>query len=130
MANAAKKIHNLNSFSDNDIYDEWIKPNIRFSALNVYLQNVVRTESTIQYNVMIYYGDRLLQDCSNRNAIFDDGVNIILTMLESLPDDISYDTPVQFTPFEQQFADQLAGIYCTVNFEVPYEIGKCGLELI
>jgi len=53
-----------------------------------------------------------------------------LTLLEHLPDEYDYITPVQFTPFEQQFADNLAGVYSQVIFETEYDLGKCGLELI
>lgn len=77
---------------------------------------------------MLYYGDRLLKDGSNRNAIFDDGVSVLLTLLDKLPDELTYQTPVVFTPFEQQFSDNLAGVYCQVIFETEYELGTCGLE--
>lgn len=130
MKEVSETIHNVNSFSDNDIYDEWIKPDIKFSAVNAYLQNVNRNDNTIEYTIMLYYGDRLLKDGSNRNAIFDDGVSVLLTLLDKLPDELTYETPVVFTPFEQQFADNLAGVYCQVIFEMEYELGTCGLETI
>jgi len=130
LRKAASKVHNINSFNDDDIYTDWNRPNIRFSALNVYLQSASRTDNTIQYTIMVYYGDRLTVNMDNRNSIFDDGINAILTVLENLPDELTYEVPVVFTPFEQQFADQLAGVYCQVVFETEYEIGKCGLELI
>lgn len=37
MKEVSETIHNINAFSDNDIYDEWIKPDIKFSAVNAYL---------------------------------------------------------------------------------------------
>lgn len=128
MRDAAGTIHNLNSFNDDDIYDSWIRPDIKFSALNVYLMNAQRTNSTIEYTIMVYYGDRLLEDGSNRNAIWDDGINVILTWLERLDDEISYTIPVVFNPFEQKFADNLAGVYCQLTIEAEYELGRCGLE--
>lgn len=129
MCDVAGRIHNVNSFYAADIYDAWSRHNIQYSSIAAYLMSAERSENLVSYNVMLYYGDRLLKDGSNREAIWDDGIRIIMTLLDNLPVEVEYTTPVVFNTFEQQFADVLAGVYTQVSIDCPFEQGQCGLPL-
>lgn len=125
----ALAIKNINSFSTNDVYETYNKTDIRYSNLSFCPVNAVREDNVMRYEFMVYYADRLLvfDHESNKNEIYETGVDIIMSLLNSLDDDIMYDIPLQFTYFEQQFSDYLAGVYAQVTLEVPYEQGNCEL---
>lgn len=124
----ALKQHNVNSFSSNDVYDEWNKPHTQYASVNIGLESADRTENTIVYNCVLYYGDRLLQNANNKIAIQDDAVKVLQGIISNLPDDITYYTPINYTVFEQEFADYIAGAYCRVRLETEFDQGNCSLD--
>lgn len=124
----ALKQHNVNSFSSNDVYDEWNKPHTQYASVNIGLESADRTENTIIYNCVLYYGDRLLQNASNKIAIQDDAVKVLQGIISNLPDEITYYTPINYTIFEQEFADYIAGAYCRVRLETEFDQGNCSLD--
>lgn len=69
--------HNLvHSTYDGDVYTNWNTTEVKFGSVNVGVETIQRAENYIQYDVILYYADRLLQDNQNANAIYADGVNI------------------------------------------------------
>ena len=80
------------------------------------------------YNAIIYYGDRLLEDKSNRNAIWSDATQVIQSIIgtvNSVDGEITISYPYNLTLFEQKFADELAGAYAEISIEVE-GVGECG----
>lgn len=129
IKNAAEAISNINSFTTKDVYEAYNEANIEYSNIAVGLETANRTSNTIQYNCIIYYADRLLQDASNKLAIHDDGIRNIQAILNMLPDEISYNTPVVYTTFEQEFSHYLAGVYARITFEVEFDFGACDIDI-
>ena len=67
--------------------------------MNVGIENIWRNANTIQYDVVFYYADRLLQDNANTNAIYSDGVNVLQSIINLLEEDVDIAYPIQYTPF-------------------------------
>ena len=124
----ALKQHNVNSFSSDDVYEYWNRPHTQYASVNIGLESADRTENTIVYNCVLYYGDRLLQNASNKIAIQDDAVKVLQAIISNLPDNITYYTPINYTVFEQEFADYIAGAYCRVRLETEFDQGNCSLD--
>lgn len=117
---------NVNTYTEGDVYENWHK-NIKYSAVNMGLESATRTGSTIVYNVILYYADRATSDNANKLNIYDDGINVIQSILDAIPDEIGYATPIEYTPFEQSFEDVLVGCYARISLECEYDLGRCGL---
>lgn len=124
----ALKQHNVNSFSSEDVYEYWNRPHTQYASVNIGLESADRTENTIVYNCVLYYGDRLLQNANNKIAIQDDAVKVLQGIISNLPDEITYYTPINYTVFEQEFADYIAGAYCRVRLETEFDQGNCSLD--
>ena len=122
---AAKRIKLVNSVFDGDVYTNWNTETVSYGSVNIGLEDMTKSENTITYNLILYYGDRLLQDKSNMNSIWVDGFNVLQSIINGLPDEISYKTPITYIPFEQKFGDYLAGVYVRVGIEVDYDLGSC-----
>jgi hypothetical protein len=43
---------------------------------------------------VLYYGDRLLQDDSNANAVYADGINVLQTIINSLEEELEVSSPI------------------------------------
>jgi len=124
-----ERIHNMGCFYTSDVYEAWNRSDVRYSSVVMYLTGAQREENVITYNVLLYYGDRLLMDCSNRDAIFDDGIRVLTTVIDNLPYEVEYTTPITYNTFEQQFMDNLAGVYVNLQLDCMFDQGKCGLPL-
>lgn len=129
MRENSLRVHNVNSFYIDDVYSAWGNHNVPYSSVSVYLLSADRDHNLVTYNIMMYYGDRLLVNNSNRDQIFDDGIRVLQTVLDNLPYDVEYNYPVTYQTFEQQFGDNLAGVYAQVQIDCPFEQGECGLPL-
>ena len=118
----------VKSVCDGDVYSNWNTTELKFASVNVAIENISRTENQITYDLILYYGDRLLQDESNANAIVADGVNVLQTILNSLDEELEVNTPIQYTPFAQSFADYLGGVYCRVTIAADFALGNCLMD--
>ena len=63
------------------------------------METITRNETNAEYAVVLYYADRLLQDRSNSEAVYNDAVNVLQTILTNLNEDLEVVYPVQYTPF-------------------------------
>lgn len=118
------------SFFSGDVYDNWNSAEVAFGSIDVGISNITNLDNRSTYTLIIYYGDRLLQDKSNSNELITDGVNTIQSVLNILNtiDFINVQEPVIYTPFEQQFMDYLAGVYCQVDIVTDSAIGECAVD--
>lgn len=121
---------NINYAGDGDVYTLNSLPNIDYSVFFV-TQNDHSIESdTITYNLNLFYIDRISDSEDNTLNIQSDGMlqltNIINTLVFS--EDVDVDGEINFVPFIQRFADQCAGVYCTVRFIVDNSLGSCSYE--
>lgn len=118
----AASLSMVQSVYSEDVYINWNSKEVKFASVNVAVETITRNETNAEYAVVLYYADRLLQDRSNSEAVYNDAVNVLQTILTNLNEDLEVVYPVQYTPFSQKFADYLAGAYCRVNIQAPFDI--------
>lgn len=129
IKNVSESTKFVNSICSGDVYENWNSAEIKYGSINIGLENVERGENTITYNVILYYGDRMLQDKSNREQIWSNGVNVLQSILNGIDDDdVTVGLPIQYIPFEQKFADFLAGVYANVRIVCDFELGSCEID--
>lgn len=76
--------------------------------------------SLVTYAFTFFYVDRLTSDASNQLEVHSVGVQTLDNILRSLDDlDISASAAYTFQTFNQRFLDECAGVYCTVQLQVP-----------
>ena len=124
----AGNVHTVRSVYDGDVYTIWNTGEIKYASFVVSIKNVQRSGNTRSYSILLYYGDRLMSDCSNRIGIWDDATNTLQSVLNKLSnlDCVVGDYTVIL--FEQKFLDLLAGGYVEVNIEVEDELGECEMN--
>lgn len=120
----------IKSVYDGDVYEVWDNSEVNFGSLNFGLQNISYDSNLCTYTFIFYYGDRLLQDKSNVNEIYTDGINAIQSVLNILNEQYRVDIPesINYIPFQQQFCDYLAGVYATVEISTESTIGLCSID--
>lgn len=118
------------SVYDGDVYENWNSTEIKYGSVNISLQSVSYDSNLVTYTIILYYGDRLLQDKSNVNSIYSDGVRILQSTINQLDKEEGVDVPdtVSYTPFEQKFMDYLAGMYASVDITTSSELGLCDID--
>lgn len=120
----------VNSVYDGDVYTNWNSSTVKYGSVNIGIE-AVRVEGQLAYHdLILYYGDRLLQSDTNSNNIYVDGINTLQSIINLLNtiDYVNIDAPVTYTPFNQSFADYLAGVYCRVTITTDSSLGMCSLD--
>ena len=118
----------VKSFYTNSVYECWNTEEVKYGSISFCITKTQMRERTMTYDAIIYYGDRLLEDKSNRNAIWSDATQVIQSIIgtvNSIDGEITISYPYNLTLFEQKFADELAGAYAEISIEVE-GIGECG----
>lgn len=118
----------VKSFYTNSVYECWNAEEVKYGSISFCITKTQMRERTMTYDAIIYYGDRLLEDKSNRNAIWSDATQVIQSIIgtvNSVDGEISISYPYNLTLFEQKFADELAGAYAEISIEVE-GVGECG----
>lgn len=67
----------------------------------------------IRYNFTLYYVDRLRADIRNQVEVQSVGMSVIGNVLRMLEDKGITAETYEFQPFNQRFADECAGVYCS-----------------
>lgn len=121
----------IQSAFDGDVYANWNSAEIKYASFNVGLQSVTYNNNLMTYSLILYYGDRLLQDKTNVNQIYTDGINALQSIVNFLnkASNVEISDEIIYTPFEQNFADYLAGVYTTINLTTGSSLGTCYDEL-
>lgn len=73
---------------------------------------------TTAYTFNLFYVDRLTADHKNKTEIQSVGLQVLGNILRSFVDYIGV-SDARFQPFTERFADECAGVYCTVTLTVP-----------
>lgn len=115
---------------DGDVYENWNKAEAKYGSFNIGLKSINYNGNLVTYTFLLYYGDRLLQDKSNINNVYIDGVNVIQSVVNILNSSykMDIDESVNYTPFEQQFMDYLGGVYAQVDITTDSPIGLCSMD--
>ena len=121
---------NINYVGDGDVYTLNSLPNIDYSVFFITQNDHSIYQDTITYSLNLFYIDRISDSEDNVLNIQSDGMlqltNVINTLVFS--EDVDVDGDITFTPFIQRFADQCAGVYCTVRFIVDNNLGTCNYD--
>lgn len=127
LINIAKKQPNINYTGEGDIYTLNSLPNIDYSVFYVTQSNHTQREDTINYNLTLFYIDRVNSNGNNVLQIQSTGMlalNNIINNFNNL-----YDVEVgdiDYTTFVHRFQDDCAGIYANVTITADAELGLCG----
>ena len=84
ICKVAGQILNVNSTTVGDIYTTLAEPNIRFSNINISLENVDKDGSNLTYNMILYYSDRVIQDDKNIIEIQTDAIQKLSALITIL----------------------------------------------
>lgn len=120
----------IESVYDGDVYEMWNSAEAKYGSVNIGLQSMTYNDQNITYTFVLYYGDRLMQDKTNANSIYTDGIRILQSILNTLSEkhDIIVQDSIIYTPFQQKFMDFLAGVYVQVDLTTDSELGLCGIS--
>lgn len=133
IVDIAKEVKTVHSSQKGDVYSIWNSQEVKYSSFVVSIRSVTRNVNMRTYNLLLYYGDRLLQSFDNKTAIWDDATNTIqsvINKLESYTNCIVNDD-YNIILFEQNFSDLLAGGYVELSVSIEDELGECEMnELI
>lgn len=125
----ASGVKTVRSAYDGDVYTIWNTGEIKYASFVVGVTSINRLDNSRQYNLILYYGDRLLNNGRNKNAIWDDAANTLQTVINKLQsslDEVVGEYDIQL--FEQKFEDMLAGGYVNLSIEVEDGLGECEMN--
>lgn len=127
LINIAKKQPNINYTGEGDIYILNSLPNIDYSVFYITQNNHTQREDTVNYNLTLFYIDRVNSNGNNVLQIQSTGMlalNNIINNFNNL-----YDVEVgdiDYTTFVHRFQDDCAGVYANVTITADAELGTCG----
>lgn len=116
-----------NSFFWGDPYEEWNNRGVQYISICAGYEGSVVDENFVTHNFIFYAADRLIEGEGNRAQCFDTAINAIEVGLNfcKQDDNLIIEGPRNYTPFRQNFADHLAGVYTRVSFQLPNTIANC-----
>ena len=112
-----------------DIY-EYLngKPNVKYAAVNIDINQSTRNDNLITYSVYLYYIDRLTEDKSNWMEVKTTAEQVLNSIVNYAAEIGDVDDGWTINYFEQQFSDYCAGGYVQFNLEVPNVMGDCLID--
>lgn len=103
-------IFRLNSYADARYgVFAWVQGRHRVDSL---------TPDFIRYSFTLYYVDRLRNDIANQVEVQSTGIETLQNVLRMLRDAGIEPETYEFQAFNQRFADECAGVFCSVTFLV------------
>lgn len=125
----AIKKPNINYVGVGNVYDLNEKPDVKYSVIYLTPSKTDIYENYISHSITIFYIDRLTDNLDNKLDIQSNGAREITNVINHLvnTEDIEVDYPISFTPFNQRFVDDCAGVFTTITFTVDGE-GLCFFE--
>ena len=105
-------------FTTGDIFQINSKDNI-FPLTHLYIDSVEQYQSSIVYNIVLYYVDMLLDDRSNETLIQSDGLDILNGICNDFINsfDVMVRLPITSTLFTERFTAECAGSYMRMRLE-------------
>lgn len=90
-----------------------------FPLTNLAVESVEQYQSTIAYNIIIFYVDMLLDDRSNETLIQSDGLDILNDIANYFINsfDVTVRLPITSTLFTERFTAECAGAYIRLRLE-------------
>lgn len=105
----------------------WIeKLNFRensYPLTHLYVESVEQYQTTVVYNLYLYYVDMLLDDRSNESIVQSDGLDILNDICNDFINDFNVliRLPVVSTLFTEKFTSECAGVYVKLRIEYKKE---------
>ena len=129
LTKTAKKLPNINYVNVGNVYDLNSKPDVDYSLIYLTYQNSEVNENEVRHNIVMFYIDRLTDGFDNRLDIQSDGIKTITNIVNTIVnlEDVEVDMPMAFTPFNQRFAEDCAGVFTTITFIVDGD-GNCHFD--
>ena len=123
----------VKSYYNTSVYECWNNQNVKYGSVVFVVKSVREQNSIAKFDCVLYYGDRLNDNKTNRDAIQSDAIGVINNIVSRLncSDNIEFVTyPVQSTIFEQKFADELAGAYANLTIDLQSTGDCCDYNLL
>lgn len=123
----AKEKPNIRTALEGNVYDLNKMPDVEYNVFWLTQGQHKVSESQITYTFTMFYINRLTEDKGNRTDIHSDGIIELTNIINTVADDIGCDVdyPLNFTVFNERFADECAGVFTTVNIVVDNDLGNC-----
>ena len=92
----------VNSYYNESVYECWNTKEVKYGSVVMDFTNVTSAMNVTNYTAMFYYGDRLTEGKTNKNAIRSDAVTVLDAIIGKLyeTDGISITFNNSYTLFE------------------------------
>lgn len=121
----ALKHPNVNSAYEGNIYDILnAKPDNRYASVVITQQSHTTDEIYDHYGFVIFYVDRLVDDMEeNRVQIQSIGKSMLGNIITAFCNEFEAECDnISYQPFTQRFADETAGVYCTITIDTVKDV--------
>ena len=121
MKMLALKHPNINSACEGNIYDIMnANPQQKYATVIITQQSHTQDDTYDHYGFNIFYVDRLVDDMdSNRVQIQSTGKSMLANIIKSFCDEFDGECEnINFQTFTERFADECAGVYCTITIDM------------
>lgn len=120
LERAARLQPSVGSIVQNDVFRLNSMPDAKYGVFAWTQQQHVLAGDTFIFAFALFYVDRLTEDGGNEVEIQSTGVATLSGILRRLEDGgvLPLGDPT-FETFNQRFADECAGVWCSVRLEVP-----------
>lgn len=121
----ALKHPNINSAYEGNIYDLLnTNPNNKYASVVLTQQSHTTDETYDHYGFVIFYVDRLVDNLEeNRVQVQSIGKSMLNNIITAFCENFNAECDtISFQPFTQRFADETAGVYCTVTLDVVKDV--------
>ena len=127
----AREVKTVRSAYDGDVYTIWNTKEVKYASFVVGLRSARKESNIRSYELILYYGDRLMGSNANANAVWDDATNTLQTIINKIADSVDggaiiADYAIEY--FQQKFEDWLAGGYVNLTIQVEDELGGCEIN--
>lgn len=122
----------VKSYYNTSVYECWDNQEVKYGSVAFVVKSTRKQNGISRFDCVLYYGDRLNENRSNRDSIQSDAIGVINNIINRLncSSNIEYvATPVQSIIFEQQFADELAGAYANLTIDLQSNGDCCDFNL-
>lgn len=122
----------VKSYYNTSVYECWDNQEVKYGSVAFVVKSTRKQNGISRFDCVLYYGDRLNENRSNRDSIQSDAIGVINNIINRLncSSNIEYvTTPVQAIIFEQQFADELAGAYANLTIDLQSNGDCCDFNL-
>ena len=121
----ALKHPNINSAYEGNIYDILnANPENKYASVVLTQQSHTTDETYDHYGFVIFYVDRLIDDLEeNRVQIQSIGKSMLCSIITAFCDEFEAECDnISYQPFTQKFADETAGVYCTITIDTVKDV--------